>query len=169
MAIPGVGSVLAAVFVAEIGDVSRFESAEAPVQLGRAHAHPSRVRREGPSRSHHQTGFSPRPLGRRRGGGPPARRHHRHRPLTTTGWPSAGATRSAAWLRHANFSPSSTTGSVTARSVAWPRRPSETRNGRNPLRARRFSWSPHCGGTEDLIEPSGLRPQPPHVAVRTKR
>ena len=56
-----------------------------------------------------------------------------------------------------NFSSSPTTACVTARSVAWPRR-GETRNGRNPVRARPSSWSPHCGETEHLIEPTRLWP-----------
>jgi hypothetical protein len=74
-AIPGVGPVLAAVFVAEIGDIGRFTSARHSVQLGRAHPHPPRVRREGPPWPHHQAGIPSRALGRRRGGGPPAGRH----------------------------------------------------------------------------------------------
>jgi hypothetical protein len=45
------------------------------VQLGRPHPHPPRVRREGPSWTHHQAGLSTRALGRRRGGVPPTRRH----------------------------------------------------------------------------------------------
>ena len=72
-AIPGVGPVLASVFVAEIGDIERFKSGPTSVQLGRAHPNPSRVRRHGPPRSHHQAGITPRALGRCRGGGPPTR------------------------------------------------------------------------------------------------
>jgi transposase len=81
-AIPGVGPVLAAVFVAEIGNVHRFAAASPRVGHHRA------------PRPHHQTGPPAGPLGRRRGHPaaaqdkqaghrlPPHRRptRHRHRP-----------------------------------------------------------------------------------------
>ena len=55
----------------------------APVQLGRAHPHPPRVRREGPPGPHHQAGLAHRCAGPRSrrspasAATPPIRRHHR--------------------------------------------------------------------------------------------
>jgi hypothetical protein len=140
MAIPGVGPVLAAIFVAEIGDVSRFTSArtcaagpgsprptESPTKRSVAATSPNRV----------HGWFA----------GPPSRRSLVNAaPLrsrsTTTESLSAVAIEWAGSRRHANSSSSSTTAYVTARSVAWPRR-GETRDGRSPLRARLASRSPH--------------------------
>jgi hypothetical protein len=73
--IPGVGPVLAAVFVAEIGDIARFKSGPPPLQLGRADPDSQRVRRHGAPGPHHQARVPPRALGRRRGRGPTTRRH----------------------------------------------------------------------------------------------
>ncbi len=54
-AIPGVGPILAAVFVAEIGDITRFPHASALGVMVGAHASPPRVRHQGSPR-----GRSPR-------------------------------------------------------------------------------------------------------------
>ena len=115
-AIPGVGPVVAAIFVAEIGDVSRFKR-PAPVQLGRAHPHAPRVRREGPPGSHLQAGITSRALGSRRGGGPPTWRHPdrlHHRRVGERRGTQIGRVAAAR-----NFSSSSTTACATARSAAW--------------------------------------------------
>lgn len=62
-AICGVGPILAAVFVAEIGDVSRFGgSPPAGVMVG-THAPSPRVRHHGAPRAHHQTRIPPRAVG----------------------------------------------------------------------------------------------------------
>ena len=45
-ALDGVGRTIAAIFVAEIGDVTRFRSRRSVVFVGRAHAPPSRVRHQ---------------------------------------------------------------------------------------------------------------------------
>ena len=154
-AIPGVGPVLAATFVAEIGQISRFTSArhlcswagltpthkESDVTVRRGHItkQGSRLVRWAPSRPW-PTSVPIRPSD-----------------ATTATSGIAGAPRSAAWPRRANFLSSSGTACATARSVAWPRW-GEKREGRNRVRARLESWSPHSGETEVLIEPTGLRP-----------
>jgi hypothetical protein len=61
-----------------------------------------------------------------------------------------------------------TTACATGRSVAWRRR-GENRDGRNPVRARHESWSPHNGETEVLIEPTGLRPNHSMSLLATNR
>ncbi len=131
--IPGVGPILASIFVAEIGDISRFSSARhlcswaglTPTHRG------STTRSAGatsPSKGHASCAGQPsRPW--------PVSAQTPRSGLTTAVWASGGASRSDGWRPPANFSCSSTTACVTARSVAWPRR-SENRNGRNPLRAR---------------------------------
>ena len=65
--LPGVGKVLGAVFVAEIGDSSRFDSPK-KLQLGRADPQAQGVRRGGPRRRRHQAGLALGALGRHRGG-----------------------------------------------------------------------------------------------------
>ena len=154
-AIPGVGPVLAAIFVAEIGDISRFKSArhlcswagltpthhESDEQVRRGH-----ITKQG---SRLVRWAAVEAVARQRTDTPSG--------ATTAAWASAGASRSAGWRPPANFSSSSTTACATARSAAWPRR-GENRDGRNPVRARRLSWPPHSGETEILIEPTGLRP-----------
>ncbi len=80
-AIPGVGPVLAAIFVAEIGDVSRFASARHLCSWAGLTPRPPRVRPKGPPRSHHQTGITTRALGGGRRRRSPARGHgHRRAP-----------------------------------------------------------------------------------------
>jgi len=60
--IPGVGVTLAAVFVAEIGEVHRFRQCLAPVLVGRADPPPPRVRHHRAPRPDHQDGmWRPRP------------------------------------------------------------------------------------------------------------
>src|SRR5262249_20964267 len=78
--IPGVGPVLGAVFVAEIGDVSRFPRAEKVVRLGRYDPAPPRIRYQDPPRADHQAGQPVGPLGGSRGGATPARRRDRAHP-----------------------------------------------------------------------------------------
>ena len=66
-AIPGVGPVLAAVFVAEIGDVARFPRAAQLASLGRADPEAPRVRHHRAPRPDHQAGLPAGALGRGRG------------------------------------------------------------------------------------------------------
>ncbi len=66
-AITGVGPIMAAIFVAEIGDVSRFPVRAASVLVGRAHTVAQRVRHEGAAGVHHQAGQPSRALDRDRG------------------------------------------------------------------------------------------------------
>ena len=123
-AIPGVGPVLAAIFVAEIGDVARFGGP------------PSCVR----GRDSHRATVSPTPMciagiSPNKARGWCAGRQSRPRaanaapppsPRSITVSPSTEAVPSAGSPRHASFSPSSTTACATDTSVAWPRR-DETR------------------------------------------
>ena len=85
-ALPGIGPVLAAVIVAEIGDIRRFPGARAAGQLGRPDAPALRVRHQGAPRARHQAGQPDAALGGGRGHPAPARqlaaaagqgRHHR--------------------------------------------------------------------------------------------
>ena len=68
-AIHGVGRSFAAVFVAEIGDVHRFDSPEA-LARGPGSRPPPRVRHQGQPGSDHQAGLTPGALGGHRGSGP---------------------------------------------------------------------------------------------------
>ena len=70
--IPGIGPILAAVFVAEIGDINRSARPRAACLLGRADPQASRVRHPRAPWPDHQTGLPPGPLGRRRIGQEPA-------------------------------------------------------------------------------------------------
>jgi transposase len=74
--IPGVGQILGSIFVAEIGEVSRFPGPGPTGQLGRVDPRASRVRHHRAPRPDHQTGQSAGPLGRSRGGAT----HHQGRP-----------------------------------------------------------------------------------------
>jgi hypothetical protein len=51
--LPGVGPVLAAVFVAEIGRGRAFRRPPAPVLMGRFDPHPRRIRHRRAARTHH--------------------------------------------------------------------------------------------------------------------
>ena len=73
-AINGVGRTIAAVLVAEIGDVGRFRSAEALCSLGRVDAPPSRVGHQDHPGPDHQARLQARPLGAHQGRGPLPRR-----------------------------------------------------------------------------------------------
>ena len=57
LVIPGIGPILAAIFVVEIGDITRFRTPAQPVFLGRADPAALRVRHQVPQRADHQTGF----------------------------------------------------------------------------------------------------------------
>ena len=67
-ALRGVGPVLAAVFVAEIGDVGSLRQPAAVVLMGRADPAAARVRRPHPPRSHHQARVAAAALGGGRSG-----------------------------------------------------------------------------------------------------
>jgi hypothetical protein len=120
LVIPGIGPILAAIFVVEIGDITRFRTPAQPVFLGRADPAALRVRHQIPQRPDHQPGFPAAAVGRGRGHptrperiphAPPDGRHHRpprqHRPATSPRSPQP-----------ANCSPSSSTGYATEKSVA---------------------------------------------------
>jgi transposase len=64
--IPGVGPILGAVFVAEVGDVHRFTRGGGADLLGRIDTQAPRVRQARAPRADHQTGFPAGPLGRDR-------------------------------------------------------------------------------------------------------
>ena len=63
----GIGPVLAAVIIAEIGDVHRFQNAGPAVLLGRADSPSPRVRYQGRPRACHQAGLTDAALGGHRG------------------------------------------------------------------------------------------------------
>ena len=65
--IPGVGRVLGAIFVVEIGDVTRFKGPDALSLVGRARPPTPRVGHQGRARSDHQDGIEAGALGRYRG------------------------------------------------------------------------------------------------------
>src|ERR671910_930843 len=77
--IHGVGRTMAAIFVAEIGDVQRFPTGPAPVLLGRSHPQARRVRHQGHPRADHPHGLSAGAVGRHRSSRPLPRRA-RHPP-----------------------------------------------------------------------------------------
>ena len=62
--LPGVGPILAAVFVAEVGDVTRFATADAAGLLGRSDPQAPRVRHPRAPGPDHQAGLPAGPLGR---------------------------------------------------------------------------------------------------------
>ena len=115
-ALDGIGRTMAAIFVTEIGDITRFRSPEASVLVGRVDTTPSRVGHEGDTRSDHQAGSQDRALGGARSRRPLPRRQPA--PSTTsTGSPSGAARTKPASRWPANSSRSSTTDCATARSA----------------------------------------------------
>jgi transposase len=72
--LPGIGPVLAAVIVAEIGDIRRFPGPRAAGLLGRADPPALRVRHQGDPRARHQAGQPDAALGGHRGHPAAARR-----------------------------------------------------------------------------------------------
>ena len=135
-AIPGVGPVLAAVFVAEIGDIHRFAAAPQLCSWAgltpRHHESDTTVRR-GPI-TKQGPGWSAGPRSRRPSGSLEAA----SRPPTSTASPTGAAPASAASPPPASSSPWSTTASATARSAALSRRRwrRDERLGRSRARAR---------------------------------
>ena len=118
-AIDGVGKTMAAIFVAEIGDVSRFASAD---QLCSWAGLTPRHRESDTKVSRGRItkmGSTPGALGGRGGRRPLPRRRTHPRP-PTHGSPPDGAARSPASPRPASSSPWSTSACATARSAAWP-------------------------------------------------
>ena len=90
--IPGVGPVLAAVFVAEIGDIGRFHRPEQLASLGGADPETPRVRHHRAPRPDHETGFAVGALGGGRG------RATRRRPYPPGATPGSG--RRPPWPQH---------------------------------------------------------------------
>jgi hypothetical protein len=136
-AIPGVGPVLAAVFVAEIGDVTRFASARHLCsRAGSRLPTTSRTPRSGgatsPSKGRGCCAGRPWRPSPASGAPPPSG-------PTTTGSATGGTRTSGGWRPPASYSPSSTTACATARFAAWPRW-GEARTGRSPAGARCLSW-----------------------------
>src|SRR6266536_1074506 len=147
-AIPGVGPVLAAIFVAEIGDVHRFASAPRLCSWAgltpRHHQSDTTVRR-GPI-TKQAPGWCAGPRSRPPSGSP----EQTSRPPTSTASPTGAARGSAASRPPAGCSRWSTTACATARYTAWSQRPRQQgeRLGRSPARARvchdprMAAWSP---------------------------
>lgn len=121
--IPGIGPVLGAVFVAEIGQVSRFARPRAAGVLGGVDTQAPRVRHQGPPRTDHQAGLAAGALGHggvRAAGGqrPPG-----GEVPTVTVSGSTEVTTSVSWPRPASRSVTSTTPCATGTSARWtPRR-----------------------------------------------
>ena len=114
--VPGIGPVLAAVFVAEIGDVQRFTSpAHLCSWLGLTPRHRESSTVCAP-RPHHQAGLQTGPLGSHRGdtASPDAQPRS---PPTRTALKLAAARTSPRLPRHANCSHWSTTGCATGTSA----------------------------------------------------
>jgi transposase IS116/IS110/IS902 family protein len=146
--IPGVGPVLAAVFVAEIGDVHRFAGAPPLCSwagLTPRHRESDTTVGRGPSPNRAQ-GWSAGPRSRPCSGS----LEEASRPPTSTASPTGAAPASAASPPPASCSPWSTTAYATARCAAWPRRQGRRyeRLGRSRARARvchdprLAAWSP---------------------------
>ena len=136
-AIPGVGPVLAAIFVAEIGDVHRFASAPRLCSWAgltpRHHQSDTTVRR-GPI-TKQAPGWCAGPRSRPPSGSP----EQTSRPPTSTASPTGAARASAASRPPAGCSRWSTTACATARYAAWSRRPrrrGERRRGQPGARSR---------------------------------
>jgi hypothetical protein len=149
-AIPGVGPVLAAVFVAEIGNVHRFAGAPQLCSwagLTPRHRESDTTVRRGPI-TKQGPGWSAGPPWRPPSGSP----GQASRPPTSTVSPTAAAPASAASRPPASCSSWSITACATARCAAWPRRRRrrDERLGRGPARARvghdprPAAWSPVC-------------------------
>ena len=165
-AIPGVGPVLAAVFVAEIGDVTRFARPAAAVLLGRHDPPPPRVRHQGPPWPDHQAGQPPGPLGRGRGRATPLRRRDRRHPGPAR--PNAAAPTSPRSPPPASCSPWSTTGCATDTSVAWPDQREHVPAQPGRAVAAGLTPTPVARSTS-LIDPAWLRPyhsMPPPPAAK---
>ena len=135
--IPGVGPVLGAVFVAEIGDVTGFPPARQAVLAGRD-SPPATASPTPPS----ITGRSPNRASRLVRWAAieaiPARRGGRSSTPTIDASPNGATTATSPgspWP--ARSSPSSTTAYATARSAAWPRTPGEPGSDAARARARR--------------------------------
>jgi hypothetical protein len=155
--IPGVGPVLAAVFVAEIGDVHRFAGAPplcswAGLTPATTSPTPPCAAAPSPSRA---PGWSAGPRSRRCSGC----LEEASRPPTSTASPTGAASASAASPLPASCGPWSTTACATARCAAWRRRPGRRceRLGRSPARAR-VCHDPAQRRVARLVEPARLRP-----------
>ena len=114
--IPGIGPVLGAVFVAEIGDVTRFARRRAAGLLGRADPQAPRVRHPRAPRPDHQAGLPAGPLGRGRVGADPAQDHTTIGQSATGSAPAAAAT-SGSWPPPAASSSTSSTPCATTTSA----------------------------------------------------
>lgn len=147
----GVGPVLAALFTAETGDVTRFPSAKHLCSWAGLTPASSQVSPEGDPRACHQTGLHADALAGRRGGPARSRRHLDARPPGPHRGPP----------RPANCSPWSTAGCATARSSDRPTRTAGEQHPRpRPTRDRVVVRPPPSGETVPLIAPAGRGPNP---------
>ena len=142
-AIHGVGRVFAALFVAEIGDVTRFPGPPPVVFVGRVDPQASRVRHGRAARLDHQARLEAGALGRGRSRHPSPRARPRSKWIGTASR-SGAAPASPRSPRPANFSRSSTTASETERSAVSP----------GPGRVRRLGPQEHARSTTAMA-PSG--------------
>ena len=124
--IPGIGPVLGAVLVAEIGDITRFDRPEPAVLLGRADPDPPRVRHPRAPRTDHQAGLQPGALGRDRVRADPAPGLRRSARSGSASPPGAGATSPPSQRPDASWS-TSTGRCATTTCAPWtaPGRPHE--------------------------------------------
>jgi hypothetical protein len=140
--LPGVGQVLGAVFVAEIGDVDRFDSAKKLCRwagLTPKHRESDTMVRRG---SITKQGSGPRALGCHRGGGHLPGQGQREAPGRRL--PQHASTRPASWWP-ASWSPSSSTRCARRGPVPpHPRRRSMSL-GHGPTRARGTPWPTELG------------------------
>ena len=167
--LPGIGPVLAAVIVAEIGDITRFRPSGPAVLVGRADPAAPGVRRQGQPRAHHQAGVTDAALGADRGHPARARRPpaapaqgRHHRPPRQGGQEHRQGRRGPPAAHLDLLRDARRPGPMP-----WPPpsgRPGEQARTR-AARDRRFYWPPPSGGTAAcLIDPAArtrTRPMPP--------
>ena len=155
-ALHGVGRVSAAIFVAEIGDITRF--ADARQLCSWAGLTPSHRQSDDIAHRGHIT----------KQGSTLVRWAAVEASCATTAAPpsprrscasrSGGARRSLVWRRQGNCSPWSSTGCATAKSAASRRRPLDQGLGTAKARARRSTWPPK-GEADELNAPAWLWPE----------
>ena len=175
--IPGIGPILAAVFVAEIGDVHRFARPAQLASLGRADPQASRVRHPRAPRPDHQAGLPAGALGRGRVG-PGPRPAHRRRAARDPGRRPPRPQHRQGRRRPGNNWGTSTGHFETSRSSISRRSdPTRARYGagspaapaawcRVANRSDISTWTPHLASTAwtSPYSPTGCRPAWPGAA-----